>query len=194
MNISTIQKLIVNMGIGGTHIPLMMVGEMGIGKSWLIKDAAAYINKKLRKKAIKAEKLDEDDPRVLFHYIDLRLATQEPGDITGIPWNWEGLIETAPAAQSVVPDPENYMLILQPDGTLDIKADCNVVGGSYTLEGDSLTIGLGPSTMAYCGEQSLDLQYLELLSNVDGYTIKGDQLVLNLTDDAGNMVFIPTEK
>jgi heat shock protein HslJ len=109
--------------------------------------------------------------------------------ITGVEWQWTGLVETMPAAQSVVPDPENYTLLLQPDGALHIKADCNVVGGSHTLEGDSLVIALGPSTMAYCGDQLLDQQYLELLSNVDGYGIEDGQLVLKLQADAGRMIF-----
>jgi heat shock protein HslJ len=124
--------------------------------------------------------------------VSSEIVTFEPGGdpvVTGIEWQWSGLIETMPAAQSVVPDPENYTLLLQPDGALHIRADCNMVGGSHTLEGDSLTITLGPSTMAYCGEHSLDQQYLKLLSNVDGYGIEDGQLVLTLQADAGRMIF-----
>jgi heat shock protein HslJ len=124
--------------------------------------------------------------------VSSEIVSAEPaGDpaITGIEWQWSGLVETMPAAQSVVPDPENYILLLQPNGALHIKADCNVVGGSHTLEGDGLTITLGPSTRAYCGEQSLDQQYLELLSNVYGYGIEDGQLVLKLQADAGRMIF-----
>jgi heat shock protein HslJ len=124
--------------------------------------------------------------------VSSEIVSSESADdpaITGVEWHWSGLIETMPAAQSVVPDPENYTLILQTDGTLNIKADCNVVGGSHALEGGSLAIALGPSTMAYCGEQSLDQQYLELLSNVDGYGIEDGQLMLRLQADAGRMIF-----
>jgi heat shock protein HslJ len=108
-------------------------------------------------------------------------------DITGITWQWWGLVETEPAAQSVVPNSENYTLVLQSDGSLHIKADCNVVGGTYTLEGDALTIELGPSTMAFCGEASLDQQFLEWLGNAGGYVLKGDQLILKAS--AGDMIF-----
>ena len=113
--------------------------------------------------------------------------TQNEVSIADVTWQWSGLVETAPASQSIVPDPENYTLLLRPDGTLHIKADCNMVGGSYTLEGTALTIELGPSTMAFCGEQSLDQQYLELLGNVDSYAVENAQLVLNLKADAGRM-------
>ncbi len=114
-------------------------------------------------------------------------SDEADGGVTGITWQWTELVETAPAAQSLVPNPGNYTLILQPDGYLNIKADCNVVGGSYTLDGDALTIELGPSTRAYCGEQSLDQLYLDLLGSVDGYTVQDGRLVLSLQDGAGRM-------
>lgn len=112
----------------------------------------------------------------------------DDSDITGIEWQWLGLIETSPAAQSVVPDPENYTITFLPDGTLQIKADCNVVRGSYTQESGALTIELGPSTRAYCGEASLDLQYLELLASVSGYSLEDGQLAFHLKDGAGRML------
>ena len=38
-------------------------------------------------------------------------------DIQNIEWQWVELVENNPAAQSVVPDPENYTLALFDDGT-----------------------------------------------------------------------------
>jgi len=110
-------------------------------------------------------------------------------DIAGVEWQWSELIETQPTSQSVVPDPENYTLVFQPDGMIGIQADCNLVGGSYTLEDDSLSIELGPSTMAFCGEESLDQQYLASLGNVEPASLENGRLVLHLRDDAGKMVF-----
>jgi heat shock protein HslJ len=104
-------------------------------------------------------------------------------------WQWASLVETEPASQSVVPNPENYTLILQTDGNLSIKADCNMVGGTYILDGNALTIELGASTMAFCGEQSLDQLFLEMLNRVESYTIENDQLVLILENGTGKMTF-----
>ncbi len=113
-----------------------------------------------------------------------------PSEVLGIAWQWSGLVETEPASQSLVPHPENYTLLLQPDGSLEIKADCNVVNGSYVaLDGGAISIQLGPSTAAFCGEASLDQQYLELLNSVDGYASEDGHLTLNLEDGAGNMLF-----
>ncbi len=115
---------------------------------------------------------------------------QSPGEIIGIQWQWAQLIETEPASQSVVPDPENYVLVLNADGSASIKADCNMVIWTYTLEGTSLTFNtLGPSTLAFCGEESSDQQYLGLLGKGGTVSLEGDRLVLELNDNAGRMVF-----
>jgi heat shock protein HslJ len=66
---------------------------------------------------------------------------------------------------------------------------CNRVNGSYKIGSSTLTIELGASTMAFCGEQSVDQKFLESLRNVASYTIENDQLVLILKNDAGRMAF-----
>lgn len=114
---------------------------------------------------------------------------QSDRSITNTTWQWAELIETEPASQSIVPNPENYTLLLSSDGNVSIKADCNMVSGSYSLDDNLLTIELGASTMAFCGEESLDQQYLKLLTNVESYTIDNGRLVLELADGAGRMTF-----
>jgi len=112
------------------------------------------------------------------------------GEITGIQWQWVELTETEPASQSVVPNPENYVLVLSADGSANLKADCNMVSWTYTLEGSSLTFNtLGPSTLAFCGEESLDTQYLALLGTGGTVSVEDGRLVLELNDNAGRMVF-----
>jgi heat shock protein HslJ len=71
-------------------------------------------------------------------------------DITGIVWQWTAMQETLPASQSVVPDPENYTIVFNDDGTVAIKADCNQVSGDYTMDGNNLNISLGASTLMAC--------------------------------------------
>lgn len=115
---------------------------------------------------------------------------QSPGELTGIQWQWAQLTETEPASQSVVPDPENYVLVLNADGSANIKADCNMLTWTYTLEGTSLTFNtLGPSTLAFCGEDSSDQQFLDLLGKGGTVSLDNGRLVLELNDNAGRMVF-----
>ncbi len=115
---------------------------------------------------------------------------QSASEITGIQWQWAQLVETEPAAQSVVPDPENYVLVLLADGTASLKADCNMVSWTYTLDGTSLTFNtLGPSTLAFCGEDSLDQKFLEMLGKGGTFSLEEGRLVLELNENAGRMVF-----
>ena len=116
--------------------------------------------------------------------------SQQAGeDIIDIQWQWSALIESEPASQSIVTNPENYTINFNSNGSMNIQADCNMVNGSFSVDGTSLTLVLGPSTLAFCGEESLDLMFNELLSSVESYTLENDQLVLNLENDSGKMTF-----
>jgi heat shock protein HslJ len=91
-------------------------------------------------------------------------ATPAPSNsITGLVWQWTTV--TDQGKTTTVPNPENYTIIFNTDGTLNGKADCNTFNGVYSQQ-NGFTIKLGASTMAYCGDASLDLQYTQLLSNV----------------------------
>lgn len=111
-------------------------------------------------------------------------------DALDVSWEWSQLTETLPASQSVVPDPENYTLVFSADGTFSLKADCNLVSGEYEVDGDSLSLILGPSTLAFCGEESLDTLYLQLLGIVTSYELADGNLNLYLGEDVGKMVFV----
>jgi heat shock protein HslJ len=112
------------------------------------------------------------------------------GEITGINWQWTQLTETEPAGQSVVPDPENYVLTLNADGSASLKADCNQVRWTYTLDGTSLNFNtVGPATLAFCGEDSSDQIFLEKLGMGGAASIEDGRLVLTLNENAGTMVF-----
>ncbi len=110
-------------------------------------------------------------------------------DIQGIEWQWVSLIETQPASQSLNPDAANYTITFVDDENVSIKADCNQVLGTYSVSGSNMTIETGPSTMAFCGEDSQDVYYLGLLAQVASYELVDDRLELGLTDDAGTMGF-----
>lgn len=118
-------------------------------------------------------------------------AAQAPAaNLQGTVWQWTGFEDTAGKDDITVDSPENYEIVFWGDGSYSIKADCNVGGGSYVLDGASLTINPGMSTLAYCGEESLDNQFREKLFSTVTYVFDDDgNLVLNLVADSGNMVF-----
>ena len=92
-------------------------------------------------------------------------VTPPSSSIQGILWQWTSLTNKTSGTTTPVPAPENYTITFNSDGTLAGKADCNNFSGTYSQEG-GFTIQLGASTMAFCGEGSLDQQYLELLGSV----------------------------
>ena len=116
-------------------------------------------------------------------------GTSSSSDITGIVWKWSAMQETVPASQSVVPDPQNYTITFNDDGSAAIKTDCNNVTGTYKINGSDLTITLGASTLMACGDASLDTIYLASLSKVNSYAVVNGQLQLKFANDGGKMDF-----
>lgn len=93
-------------------------------------------------------------------------ATPTPtNSITGIVWQWTSVTNQTTKETTTVPTPANYTIVFNTDGTLTGKADCNSFTGVWSQE-NGFTIKLGASTMAFCGDASLDQQYTHLLSNI----------------------------
>lgn len=87
--------------------------------------------------------------------------------IQGIVWQWESLTNQSTGEATDVPNPENYTITFNPDNTFNGMADCNAIAGTYSQD-NGFSITVGPSTLAFCGEASLDTQYLDLLNNIAG--------------------------
>jgi len=112
--------------------------------------------------------------------------------IVGATWQWQAFLDMADENNITVSNPENYTLTLMDDGTANIQADCNQVTWTYELDGSVLKFNtLGPSTLAFCGEDSLDTQYLQRLGDTATYVLSDGQLSLNLIYDSGDMIFSP---
>ena len=93
-------------------------------------------------------------------------GSQETAEtIQKIIWQWESVTDQSTGAITTVPNPANYTITFYPDNQLSGQADCNAFSGTYSQE-NGFSIKLGASTMAYCGDASLDQKYLNLLSNV----------------------------
>jgi heat shock protein HslJ len=105
------------------------------------------------------------------------------GGLTGKAWQWTGSTTQVPASQSVVPNPENYTIQFNADGTYNARADCNQMNGAYTTSGtNGLTILPGPMTRAFCGEESLDLTFVGSLTATSTYSIANGLLTLAAAD------------
>ena len=118
-------------------------------------------------------------------------ATPTPASansITGILWQWTSVTEAGQT--TTVPEPTKYTIIFNTDGTLTGQADCNSFTGAYSQANGGFTIKLGAATLAFCGEASLDQQYLHLLSNVAAGGPDGaGNLALETAGGAQRMLF-----
>lgn len=117
-------------------------------------------------------------------------AQTEAPQLAGTVWQWTAFEDTAGLNDITVDNPSDFWIIFSGDGAYSLKADCNVGGGSYVVDGANLTINPGMSTLAFCGEDSLDDEFRAKLFDTASYVFDDDgNLVLNLMADAGNMVF-----
>jgi len=107
----------------------------------------------------------------LLAYLGFRIIgnNDEAGSVGGsesiqnVNWQWVSLVDEGTPFD--VPNPADYTITFNSDGTLTGKADCNTFEGTYSQTNDFF-ITIGSSTMAFCGEASLDTMYLSLLGSV----------------------------
>ena len=111
-----------------------------------------------------------------------------PDALIDVPWAWDGSRYNNDT-EITAADGRNYRLNFQADGSLKILADCNRVLGSYTAEGKSISITLGPTTLMACAPDSQDQQFLRDLEGAAIWFLKKGDLYLDIKADAGTMRF-----
>ena len=118
-------------------------------------------------------------------------TTAESAGLTGVTLQWP--VTDAEGNPVEVDNPEDYFLVLWPDGTFNFKADCNVGAGTYTYDADgALTLLPGPMTLAACPEGSQADAFLAFLGNVTGATVDDDGNPTLTTADGGSATFVNT--
>jgi len=120
-------------------------------------------------------------------------SNNSAGTLTGVTWQLTAITEKTPAFQGVVPAAEqaNYQVTFNADGSLNAKADCNNVLGTYKTSGsNNLTITLGPSTLVACPEGSMGNLFAHALARAASYNVAASQLTITL-DDGGTLQLVP---
>ncbi|MCZ7670471.1 MAG: META domain-containing protein [Chloroflexi bacterium] len=78
-----------------------------------------------------------------------------------------------------MPDPENYTLVFNEDGTFNAQVDCNRANGRYaTSTTGSIFMEAGPMTMAACPEGSLDFSMTQMFGPAQSYRFEEAGTVL----------------
>lgn len=72
-----------------------------------------------------------------------------PSDLEGGAWRLETM-EVSGGAAFEPEDPGRFTIQFNADGTVAVQADCNQCGGSYSLSGETLTVGPLACTLIAC--------------------------------------------
>jgi hypothetical protein len=99
------------------------------------------------------------------------------------------MTEKSNDSSTKVPNPDNYTIIFNKDGTTTGQADCNTFCGTYSQE-NGFSIKVQPDVMAACDQGSMDQQYLRLLGDVvTGGPDRAGGLALETAGGAQRMLF-----
>lgn len=95
-------------------------------------------------------------------------------------------------------DPGRYLLRFRLENRLQVEADCNQAGATWTLDDESLSFSNLVSTRKFCTAPSLFNRFIMHLDRVSGIELEGDSLVLHSGAGAASVelefepyVFVP---
>lgn len=117
----------------------------------------------------------------------MHFAPQPEPELVGTTWQWLGTV--TPVEEFVPTDSSRYLVTFNEDGTATVVADCNNVIMGYTVDGNSLTMLPGPSTLVACPEDSLGTQFVQQLSNAAIYFFQDGELYIDQAMDSGTLRF-----
>ncbi len=102
------------------------------------------------------------------------------GEIEGRSWVARGMTIDGASMPTIEPAAPVANFV---DGTVSGVAGCNNYSGSYSIDGDSITIGPLASTLMSCGDQEgvveQETAYLGLLQSAETFSVDGDTMTLS---------------
>ena len=102
-----------------------------------------------------------------------------PSDLQGTTWRLKSL-ETE-SGRFVPDDPGLFTVQFEADGTVAVRAECNGCGGSYSLNGDRLTVGPLVCTLIACGTGRGE-QFASLIDGTSSVELEDGELEIESPD------------
>ncbi len=107
--------------------------------------------------------------------------------LTGVTWEWRHFVDSRHEKNLFV---DTHTITFGDNGRYTGRADCNSVGGAYTVTGSSIQVQPGPSTLVACLPGSLGDEFTSYLFRVATFSFSDDgDLLLALPADGGTMRF-----
>jgi len=113
--------------------------------------------------------------------------SKDPQLVVGQTWQWVSTI--TPVEKITVAAPERYTILLQEDGNVRARFDCNKGGGKVILSEGQLSFGPLISTRMACPSDTRDAVFTRDLQRVSSFFVEGGELYLELPMDSGTMRF-----
>ena len=100
-----------------------------------------------------------------------------PTELVDITWKLETVARVG-SALVTVPNPEQFTIRFETNGTASVRADCNSCSGRYVLDGSSISIQTLACTRVACPTPGLDQLYTSALENVRAATVSNGNLIM----------------
>ena len=110
----------------------------------------------------------------------------EAEDITGGVWKWHQSLYNNDQ-KSVPPNPSHYTISFNPDGTINIQADCNRGGGTFSIKGKRISLEVTHTTRAMCPPESLEQAFIKDLNASNIFFFSEGNLYIDLKYHKGTM-------
>jgi len=127
-----------------------------------------------------------------YEYELVRIINEVSAELLAHNWQW---VSSDVDGEAITPaDSEQFKLVLTAVGYFAGTTDCNNISGSYVTDYSNFAFGNIASTRKFC-ENSQEHVYTAQLGEVKSYEIGEDgNLVFELADNSGEMVFAPLPK
>jgi heat shock protein HslJ len=113
--------------------------------------------------------------------------SKDPQIVVGRTWKWVSTV--TPVEKITAAAPERYTILLQEDGNVRVRFDCNKGRGKYTLSEGRISFGPLMSTRMACPPDTQDASFMRDLQRVASFFIERGELYLELPVDSGTMRF-----
>lgn len=109
--------------------------------------------------------------------------------LAGVVWQWSAT-QMSDGTVIIPVRSTDYYLSFSEDGSVVGQIDCNRAFGSYTTDGNQITMMLATTRMA-CGDDSQDTTLALHLAQVTSFVIRDGKLALAMPMDSGIVIFDP---
>lgn len=100
-----------------------------------------------------------------------------PTELVDITWKLETVAHVG-SALVTVPNPDQFTVRFETNGTLSVRADCNTCTGRYVLDGSTVSIGNLACTLVACPTPGVDTLFTSGLQNAKTVTVNNDNLIM----------------